>query len=128
MNRHSVGIELCNFGYLKEGRTYVGTKSLESQRAVLQEEFRKYKTWHKLSDEQIKAAKKTLEYVSARDNIDLQEGLVKWIRKDGVAKAFDFQRDAYDGKVKGLLVHSNVRKDKRDVHPQDELIDMLLTF
>ena len=42
--------------------------------------------------------------------------------------AFEFNEDAFYGKVKGLLTHTNTRKDKFDMFPQDELIDMLVSL
>lgn len=129
MNRHSVGIELNAFGYLDEdGKTYVGTPAHPEQIVELTEEFKGYKKWHRYSDAQLHSLKKLLLYISARDNIDLSVGIVKWIQEQGAFKAFNFQQDAYDGKVKGLLTHTNVRKDKTDCFPQSELIDMLLTL
>jgi hypothetical protein len=47
---------------------------------------------------------------------------------EGANKAFDFHQDAYSGKVKGMLSHGSIRKDKFDVSPQPELIDMILTL
>ena len=69
-----------------------------------------------------------LLYIAKRDNIDLHKGIYQWIKQEGAEKAFDFHQDAYDGKVKGLLCHSNIRKDKFDMSPQPELIDMILTL
>ena len=129
MNRHSVGIELCSFGYLTDsGKSYVGTQATESQIYTLKEPFRRKSKYHRYSDKQIKVLKEWILYVASRDNIDIKEGLVKWIDKMGPTKAFGFHQDAYDGKVKGLLTHTNVRKDKTDCFPQDELIDMLLSL
>lgn len=129
MNRHSVGIELCNFGYLtEEGKTYVGGQAIESQIVELAELFHGYAKWHKYSEKQINNLRKLLLYIASRDGIDLQEGLVQWIHKMGATKAFGFQQDACEGKVKGLLTHTNVRKTKTDCFPQQELIDMLLSL
>ena len=129
MDRHSVGIEICNFGYLTDaGKTYVGTQAAESQIVTLAEAFQGHTKWHKYSDEQIKALGKWITYVAARDNIDIREGLQKWIEEQGPTKAFGFQQDAYLGNVKGLLTHTNVRKDKTDCFPQQELVDMLLSL
>jgi len=129
MNRHSVGIEVCNFGHLTDDlKTYVGTKALESQVVKLKEPFKTYTNWHKYSDAQLEALKKLIVHVGNRDKIDITTGLVEWIKKDGVQKAFDFQEKAFRGEIKGLLNHTNVRKDKNDCFPQDELVDMLLTL
>jgi len=129
MARHSVGIELCSFGYLTDkGKTYTGATAHENQIVELAEAFHKYAKWHKYSDKQLYNLKRLLQYIASRDNIDLQEGLVKWIHEMGSTKAFGFHQAAYDGKIKGLLTHTNVRKDKTDCFPQQELIDMLLSL
>ena len=128
MTTHSVGIEICNMGQIKNGKTYVNTPCIESQMVTLKEPFRGYKTYHKYSDASLKATHDLLLYIANRDNIDLHKGLYQWIKKDG-AKAFDFQSDAYYGKVKGgMMTHANIRKDKNDLFPQDEVMDMILSL
>lgn len=128
MNTHSVGIELCNMGYIKNGYTYVNTSVRPDQIVKLKEAFRGYLNWHKYSDKQLNALHDLLLYISSRDNIDLHNGIYKWIKLEGANKAFDFHQDAYYGKVKGLITHANIRKDKFDVFPQPELVDMILTL
>lgn len=128
MHSHSVGIELCNFGYLKNGKTYVGTRAKEDQIAVLDEAFKGYLTWHKYSDKQLKNTQLLIEYIAERDEIDVRKGLPELIRKHGPIKAFEFNEDVYNGKLKSLVTHTNVRKDKSDCFPQQELVDMLLSL
>ena len=129
MNRHSVALEICSMGYLTESlKTYVGSKTLESQVAILEEPFKRKTHWHKYSDKQIEATRKWILYVSNRDLIDLDVGLLKWLKTESPAEAFSFKEEAYKGNVKGLLTHTNVRKDKMDCFPQDEFIDMLLSI
>jgi hypothetical protein len=129
MSKHSVAIELNSFGFLDDDfKNYVGQKAHESQICTLDEPFKKRKHWHKYSDKQIEALRKWILWVADRDHIDIYKGLIEWIKKEGPTKAFDFHQDAYDGKVKGLLTHTNVRKGKMDCFPQPELIDMLLSL
>lgn len=128
MHEHSVGIELCNFGYIINGLTYVKTKADPGQIVTLDESFRGHKTWHKYSDDQLESTKKLILYIANRDNIDVRVGLVDRIKKLGAIKAFDFYQDAYYGKVKGLLTHTNTRTEKFDLSPQPNLIDMLLSL
>ena len=45
-----------------------------------------------------------------------------------MVQAFPFQEDAYYGKVKGLLTHTNVRRDKTDCYPDERLIDIILSL
>ena len=128
MNTHSVGIELCNFGYINDGMTYTGSIASQEQIISLNAPFKGYLSWHKYSDEQIKSVRELLLYIANRDNIDLHEGLYKWIKKEGAVKAFDFHKTAYKGEVKGLLTHTNIRKDKFDCCPQPNLVDMIISL
>lgn len=125
MNTHSVGIELTNIGWIKDGRTYVNTKPQPQYIYHLDKPFRGYTEYQKYSDKQLQSLKELLLYISNRDNIDLHIGLYQWIKKEG-ARAFEFKEEAYKGKVKGLLTHCNLRKDKSDCFPQQELLDMIM--
>lgn len=128
MNMHSCGIEMCNMGYIKDGKTYVNTPVIASQTYTLPKAFRGYTVWHKYSDAQLESLRKLLLYIANRDNIDLHKGLYEWIKKEGTT-AFDYHADAYNGKVvKGMVTHANIRKDKVDCPPQPELIDMILSL
>jgi len=71
--------------------------------------------------------KKWILFIGERDNIDIKLGLVSEIKEKGV-KAFEFNEDAYYGRIKGMWSHTNTRKDKTDLFPQKELIDMLLSL
>ncbi len=127
MHTHSIGIEVNNFGYVINGKAYQGTPVEESQIVTLKEPFRGHKTWHRYSDKQIEAIRLWLLWIAERDNIDVREGLPSLIKEKG-AKAFDFNPDAYYGKVKGTWTHTNTRKDKFDMFPQEELLEMLITL
>jgi len=127
MHTHSVGIEVNNFGYIKDGKTYAGTTAHESQIVELDKPFRGYKTWHRYSDAQIEALHKWILFIAERDNIDVRAGLPSLIKEKG-AEAFEWNEDAYYGKVKGLWTHTNTRKDKTDMFPQQELMDMLVSL
>jgi hypothetical protein len=125
MHTHSVGIEVCNFGYVVNGKTYAGTRVDDSQIVTLDKPFRGHKTWHRYSDAQIEELRKWILWIGERDSIDVRKGLPEWIKQRG-ADAFEFNEDAYYGRVKGLLTHTNTRKDKTDMFPQQELLDMLV--
>lgn len=127
MHKNSVGIEVCNFGYIVSGKTYTGHVAHESQVVTLKKAFRKFKTWHKYSDKQISQLRDLILFIGNRDSIDVREGLPKLIKQNG-EKAFDFSPEAFKGGVKGLLSHTNVRKDKFDMFPQQELMDMLVSL
>ena len=127
MHVNSIGIEVCNFGYIVNGKTYAGTTVADSQIVELDKEFRGHKLWHRYSDAQIEALHKWILWIAERDNIDVRAGLPVLIKEKG-ADAFEFNEDAYYGRVKGLWTHTNTRKDKVDMFPQQELMDMLVSL
>lgn len=127
MHRNSVGIEVCNFGWVRDGRTYVNGVAHPSQIVTLSKPFRGYSTWHKYSDEQIKSLKELIIFIGNRDSIDVRKGLPELIRRLGV-DAFDFFDVKFVESNPGLWNHTSVRKDKVDMFPQQELIDMLLSL
>ena len=127
MHKNSVGIEVNSFGYIKDGKTYAGTRVQESQITTLETPFKGYKTWHKYSDKQIESLRLLILHIGDRDGIDIRAGLPALIKEIG-AKAFEFNEDAYYGRVKGMWTHTNTRKDKFDMFPQPELLDMLVSL
>jgi hypothetical protein len=127
MHRNSVGIEVNNFGWVRDGKTYVNTIALPSQIVTLAKPFRGHKTWHRYSDTQISILRDWILFIADRDNIDVRKGLPELIKTRGV-DAFDFFDVAHVTKTPGLWNHTNVRRDKTDMFPQPELIDMLLSL
>jgi hypothetical protein len=127
MHTHSVGVEVNNFGYIIDGKTYAGTTAHESQIVKLAKPFRGHSLWHRYSDAQIDAMRLWILWIAERDNIDVRAGLPALIKEKG-ADAFEFNEDAYYGKVKGTWTHTNTRKDKTDMFPQQELMDMLVSL
>jgi hypothetical protein len=127
IHRNSVGIEVCNFGQVVSGKTYVGTAVHPSQIVTLKKPFRGFSVWHRYSDKQIDALKDLILFIANRDNIDVRKGLPDLIRQKGV-DAFDVFDIKMCENTPGLWNHTNVRKDKVDMFPQQELIDMLLSL
>ena len=127
MHTHSVAIEVCNFSYAVDGRTYVNTAIAAEQLVTLPEPFRGHSQWHAYSDKQIETLRLFILWMAERDSIEVRDGLVAEIKKKG-AKAFEFNEDAYNGRIRGMWTHTNTRKDKFDLFPQTSLIDMLLSL
>ena len=127
MHRNSVGIEVCNFGSIKDGKTYVGTVADKSQVIELKQPFRGIKTWHNYSDKQLEVLKELILYIANRDSIDVRKGLPEMIRQKGIA-AFDFCDANYVSKNPGLWNHTNVLAGKVDMYPHPKLIDLLLSL
>jgi len=127
MHKNSVGIEVNSFGYIKNGLTYAGTQADSSQVVTLSKPFRGYTQWHRYSDKQIEVLKQWILWIAERDNIDVRAGLPALIKQKGV-EAFNYNEEVVKGKHKGLWTHTNVRKDKSDMFPQPELMDMLVSL
>lgn len=128
LNKQSIGIEICNYGPLtktKDGKflTYVNSEVDASQVCDLGYLFRGYQFHHKYSAKQIASLKELLIFLGDKYKIDLKSGLVKILDlpKGG---GFEINADALAGKH-GIWAHVNVRRDKFDIHPQDELTTML---
>jgi hypothetical protein len=129
MHNNSVGIEVCNFGPLtKVGnvfKTYVGTIVHPDQVCDLGFKFRGSQYHHKYSEAQIEALRELILFIKDRNGINIKKGLVEWLTTKTPNEAFEFNKDAWAGKVKGMLTHTNTRRDKTDMSPQPELIKML---
>lgn len=121
LNSKSIGIEICNYGPLtlsSDGKfyTYVKRQIKESDVCELSKPFRGFKYWEKYTDSQLESTRKLILHLKRRWNIDIQSGIYneEWFEYDD--KWFS---------TGGLRSHTQVRKDKFDVFPQPELIEML---
>ena len=145
MHVNSVGIEVNNFGYLTKGGykakvngkrtwieadpdsfyTYVGTRVHQDQVCDLGYEWRGHQYWHNYSDRQIESLRDLILFISERNGIDISKGITEWLHQEEPVDAFDFKKKAWSGDVKGILSHSNIRKDKTDMYPHPKLVEML---
>lgn len=130
LHPHSIGIEICNFGQLtKKGDkfyNYVKREVPASDVCDLGYEFRGYQYWHAYTDEQIEATRMLiLEIVRRHPKMDITKGLKEWLKTKTPAEAFEFNQDAYLGKVRGMLTHTTTRKDKADISPQPKMVAMI---
>lgn len=131
MSKYSSAVEVNNFGYVtKKGDkyyNYVNGEVPESMVCDLGYEFRGHQYWHAYTDEQIESLRLLIKHVhKIYPTINITAGIPQLL-KDGVhpKDAFDFNDDAYYGRVKGLWSHTSTRKDKFDMSPQPNLVDML---
>jgi peptidoglycan hydrolase-like protein with peptidoglycan-binding domain len=132
MHKHSIGIEICNFGWLvKRGNnfyTYANTKVDQSQVVDLGYTFRGYRYWHRYSDSQIQSLRDLIVYVTETHGISTYLGLQERLGHMSPREAFDYYDEARHGEVKGILSHTSVRSDKFDIFPQENLVDMILSL
>ncbi len=121
LNSMSIGIEICNYGPLtlrKDGRfyNYVNKPIKESEVVELSKPFRGFKYYEKYTNIQLENTRKLIKMLSKNWNIEIESGI------------YDEDWFEYDDKwfsLGGLRSHTQVRKDKFDVFPQKELIQML---
>jgi len=130
MHTHSIGIELNNWGYLyKDGDdyfNYVDIKVPKEQVARLPKKFNGYYYYHKYTDAQVQSLKLLIHEIARRHpKVDICLGLPEMLMNMDTFAAFGFNKAAYDGKIKGILTHTNVRRDKTDCYPDNRLVTML---
>jgi hypothetical protein len=86
LDKSSIGIEICNFGFLrKTGNkflTYIASEMSPAQVSTLAGPFRDYIYYHTYSSEQMDALRQLLIQLAATFNIDLKKGLREWINKE----------------------------------------------
>ena len=121
VSKLAVGIELNNFGYLKKKGdkyyNYVDVEVPEDQVEDLGYEFRGYQYWHKYSEEQIKNLGLLIKHIKKiYPKINLQAGLPTILNTMEPGETFEFNDDAYYGKITGTWTHTNIRSDKYDCY------------
>lgn len=85
----SIGIELCNYGYLTKSKsgqflTYVNSVVPIDQVIELSKPFRGYKYYHKYTDRQIDSLRSLLIHLGNKYDINLKLGLQEWIKKENL--------------------------------------------
>lgn len=136
VHRNSVGIEICNIGPIKKvGSDYLmwaGKKVNPEEIIDLKREYRGYKHFQKITDEQLHSLNFLLSKIANDTGIDIRKGLKERIAKLGKDRAFDYDEDIKTGKVKGLFVHTNVSGknryggyDKWDWPPMENLVELI---
>jgi N-acetyl-anhydromuramyl-L-alanine amidase AmpD len=118
LNKLSVGIEVCNWGMLKEKDekfyNYVGGVVNPSYVTTLEEPYKGYKHWYRYTDAQIESTRQLVEYLCET------YGIPNTYRKE----IWSLDKAAFDGE-KGIYTHNSVRKDKADIYPCPRMIKML---
>ena len=118
LNKTSIGIEVCNWGYLKEKNgkfyNYVNAPVPESMVTTLDTPYKGYKHWFKYTDEQIESTRQLVVYLCETYDIP----------KDYRAEIFGLDVEAFKN-TKGIYTHNSVRKDKSDIYPCLRMIEML---
>jgi N-acetyl-anhydromuramyl-L-alanine amidase AmpD len=118
LNKLSVGIEVCNWGYLKKKGdkfyNYAGGVVNPSYVTELETPYKGYKYWYKYSDAQIESLRQLVVYLCETYDIP----------KDYRSEIWAIDKEAFKG-TKGIFTHNSVRKDKSDMYPDPRVIKML---
>jgi len=118
LNKSSVGIEVCNWGYLKKKGdkyyNYAGGVVNPSYVTELDQPYKGYKYWYKYSDAQIESLRQLVVYLC--DTYD--------VPKEYRSEIWAIDKEAFKG-TKGIYTHNSVRKDKSDMYPCPRVIEML---
>jgi N-acetyl-anhydromuramyl-L-alanine amidase AmpD len=118
LNKTSVGIEVCNWGYLKKKGdkyyNYAGGVVNPSYVTELETPFKGYKYWYKYSDAQIESLRQLIVYLCETYGIP----------KEYRSEIWAIDKEAFKG-TKGIFTHNSVRKDKSDMYPCPRVIKML---
>ena len=119
LDKHSIGVEICAWGQLTEkgGRfyNYVNKEVPNEEVCGLEEKYKGHRFFHRYSDEQIRSVENLLKYWGELYGIPLSYD------HDNM---WDVSTDALSGKP-GIYTHNSVRRDKIDIFPQPEMIQML---
>jgi len=88
-DKTSIGIEICNYGYLTSSKNgqffnYVNSSVPENQVVELGVPFRGFKFYHKYTDEQLDSVRSLLIDLGNRFNIPLHLGLVENLRRESL--------------------------------------------
>ena len=121
LNSKSLSIEICNYGQLtlaKDSRfyNYVNKPILDEEVVELETPFRGYKYYEKYTDAQLESTRKLILHLKDRWNIEIDKEIYD---KDW----FEYNDKWFS--TGGLRTHTQVRKDKFDMSPQPNLIQML---
>lgn len=116
LHRHSIAIELCNWGYVKKGTAanfFSATGEILKPDKVIDLDYRNQQYYHRYTDAQIESLRQLLLYLTKKYNIPRT-----------YYPMFGICPEALHGQP-GIFSHTSVRKDKTDCSPQPKLITML---
>ncbi len=121
LEKHSISIVLCSAGALswEGGRFYTSFRKVVPEEQVIEymDPYRGMRFFHRYTPAQIEALRKLLLYLREVYAIPLRYRSQIW----------DISEQALEGEP-GLFTRCSVRSDVRSMHPQPELIEMLLNL
>lgn len=117
IEKAAIPIEICSYGQLKknsEGKYIAYTGREISPEKVVATSFRGFEYWEAYTPEQIASLNLLLIYLMDRFKIEVQKEVEKfWEYRDPKTLP------------SGIWSHTTVRKDKVDIFPQKEIVDLV---
>jgi N-acetyl-anhydromuramyl-L-alanine amidase AmpD len=116
LDKTSIGIEICNYGFLTESNgtfyNYVG--GIHTDICELDTPYKGHKYWQNYTDAQIESTRELLVLWRDRYGIDLTYNEDIW---DVCPRSLKGEN--------GVFTHNSIRKDKADIYPHPQMIEML---
>jgi len=124
LDKASIGLEICSYGPVKfrDGKYYVWpkdwTQEIPANNVIkLDKPFRGYSYFENFTPMQLHNIERLLRVLIKQYNIKIQQTFdVSW---------FDYKQEVIDKTLPGIWTHVNVRKDKSDLFPNEEVLKML---
>lgn len=121
LNSKSIAIEICNYGPLTLGKddrfyNYVNKPIRDKDVVKLDTPFRGYEYFERYTERQLDSTRKLIHHLINKHAITIEGKIYneKW---------FDYDEKWFT--TGGMRSHSQVRRDKFDIFPQKEMIQML---
>lgn len=116
IEKASIGIEIVNYGQLtlKNGKYYTYTNRELPASDVVNVDWRGFKYYQRYTPQQIAALKSLLPYLMDRFKIKLQVNVNNFWEYQDPSKL-----------PPGVWSHTTVRKDKVDIFPQPEIVELV---
>lgn len=125
LNSQAIQVEICNWGWLREKNnnffSWTGHQ-IANDKVVIYKDDNLFKTgyrgqhyYEKITDAEIKSLEVLMFYHAILDDIPLKYNHDMW----------DISERAIRG-AEGIWSHTSYRTDKLDIHPQQELVSMLM--
>lgn len=128
LNSKSIGIEVCNYGYLIKASdgtflNYVNSPIPANMVIDLGAKFRGFQFWQAYTPKQLESLKWLIQNIALRHpKVDVKGG-IKMFLNSGL-NSFELNQAAQKG-VPGIWSHTSIRKDKFDMYPHPQLLELI---
>jgi len=119
LNSQAIQVEVCNWGWLREKNnklySWTRTEIPRDKTIFYPDGYRGMHFFERITDSEIEALQILIMYHAIKDDIRLTYNHDMW----------DISERAVRG-AEGIWSHTSYRTDKLDIHPQAELVSMLM--